>query len=304
MVLEFYKKARKVLQDEKRFVLMIVIANEGSSPGRKGFKMVVSKHQMFGTIGGGIMEHKLVEYAQNLLTKPSFDPFIKHQIHNKSAPEDQSGMICSGQQTIAFYDIESDFISTIDNIISQDNITISYSNLGITNVIENKENHNWHFVEKNTLAQKVYIIGGGHVGLALSEVLFRLDFEIHILDHRENLNTMKANTFAHYSKIIDFEKIDRYIPEGDNIYVVIMSFGYRTDNIIIRKLIDKKFRYIGMMGSKEKIATLFTNLIDDGYHQNLISNVYAPIGVDIKSETTQEIAISVAAQLINAKNRN
>jgi xanthine dehydrogenase accessory factor len=45
-------------------------------------------------------------------------------------------------------------------------------------------------------------------------------------------------------------------------------------------------------------------MINDGYHQNLISKVYAPIGVDIKSETTQEIAISVAAQLINAKNRN
>jgi xanthine dehydrogenase accessory factor len=58
------------------------------------------------------------------------------------------------------------------------------------------------------------------------------------------------------------------------------------------------------MGSKEKIATLFTNMINDGYDKNLISKVYAPIGVDIKSETTQEIAISVAAQLINVKNRN
>jgi xanthine dehydrogenase accessory factor len=83
-----------------------------------------------------------------------------------------------------------------------------------------------------------------------------------------------------------------------------MSFGYRTDDIIIRRLINKKFRYIGMLGSKEKIATLFKNMIEDGFDKDKISKVYAPIGIDIKSETTQEIAISVVAQLINVKNRN
>jgi xanthine dehydrogenase accessory factor len=102
MVLDFYTKLKEVLLQEERLILMVVIANEGSSPGRKGFKMLVTKSQMFGTIGGGIMEHKLVEYAQTLLDKPVFDPFVKKQIHDKSAFKDQSGMICSGQQTIAF----------------------------------------------------------------------------------------------------------------------------------------------------------------------------------------------------------
>ncbi len=59
-----------------------------------------------------------------------------------------------------------------------------------------------------------------------------------------------------------------------------------------------------MLGSKEKIATLFRNMIDGGFDKDLISKINAPIGIDIKSETTQEIAISVAAQLINVKNRN
>ncbi|PWA03911.1 XdhC family protein [Flavobacterium psychrotolerans] len=304
MVLDFYKKAQQVLQEEQRFVLMVVIANEGSSPGRKGFKMLVTKNQMFGTIGGGIMEHKLVDYAQRLLTKTSFEPFIKHQIHDKSAPADQSGMICSGRQTIAFYDITTDCLPTIDSIITQDNVTISYSNLGIDSKIEDTETLAWYFEEKNSLVQKVYIIGGGHVGLALSEVLSHMDFEIHVLDHRENLNTMMMNTFAHSKQTVAFEEIENYIPEGDSIYVVVMSFGYRTDDVIIRRLINKNFRYIGMLGSKEKIATLFQNMIADGYDKSQISKVYAPIGIDIKSETTQEIAISVASQLISVKNRN
>jgi len=159
------------------------------------------------------------------------------------------------------------------------------------------------YEEPILLPNQVYIIGGGHVGLALSEVLSRLDFEIHILDHRENLNTMQLNTFAHFKNTVEFEQIENYIPQGDSTYVVIMSFGYRTDEIIIRRLVDKDFKYIGMMGSKEKIATLFKNLIADGFESKQLEKVYAPIGIDIKSETTQEIAISVAAQLIAAKNR-
>jgi xanthine dehydrogenase accessory factor len=282
-------------------VLMVVIANEGSSPGRKGFKMLVTKNQMYGTIGGGIMEHKLVEFAEALLNKPTFEPFIKYQIHDKSAPKDQSGMICSGQQTIAFFDISTDFLPLANKILMEENFQITYNNHGINVPSENPE---WTFTENNSLPQKVYIIGGGHVGLALSEVLSRMDFEIHMLDHRENLNTMEANHFVATKQTIEFEEIVNYIPVGDTIYVVIMSFGYRTDDIIIRQLINKDFKYIGLLGSREKIATLFQNMVADGFDKDKIARVYAPIGIDIKSETTQEIAISVAAQLIRVKNQN
>ncbi|WP_298224982.1 XdhC/CoxI family protein [Flavobacterium sp.] len=303
MVLDFYKSVRELLQQEQRLILMVVIANEGSSPGRKGFKMAVSKKRMFGTIGGGIMEHKLVEYAQNLLTKAAFRPFIKHQIHDKSAPIDQSGMICSGQQTIAFYDLNTEHIPIIDSIVSKKNHHIRYTEKGFNTDLHPTAQHEWEFVESVALPNRVYIVGGGHVGLALSEVLSRLDFEIYMLDHRENLNTMEANTFAHFRKTIEFEHIDHEIPEGNNIYVVIMSFGYRTDEIIIRRLLHRRFKYIGMMGSKEKIATLYTHLLADGFTQEQLDKVYSPIGIDIKSESAQEIAISVAAQLISVKNK-
>ena len=301
MILDFYKKVQQILKEEKRLILMVVIANEGSSPGRKGFKMLVSKQQMYGTIGGGIMEHKLVEYAENLLDKPHFEPFIKHQIHDKSAPKDQSGMICSGQQTIAFYDVDSSYFSLTEDVLSDEVITIHYSNHGIKT--HGLENYEWLYTETNGLVQKAYILGGGHVGLALSEILSKLDFEIHLLDHRENLNTMLSNNFAQSKEVVAFESIENHIPEGDNIYVIIMSFGYRTDDVIIRRLLDKNFKYIGMLGSSAKIDTLFKNLEADGFDKAQITKIHAPIGIDIKSETTYEIAISVAAQLIKVKNQ-
>lgn len=301
MIAAFYQKTREWLTLENRLVLLVVIANEGSSPGRKGFKMLVSKNDMLGTIGGGIMEHKLVEYARTLLDKPNFTPFVKHQIHDKSAVKDQSGMICSGQQTVAFFDLDRHLLPTIEAILADHETKVTYSNLGI-NVPENPQT-NWSFAESNAVVPKAYIIGGGHVGLALSAVLSLLDFEIHILDHRENLNTMQANAFARAKQVVDFEAVDQYIPEGDDVYVIIMSFGYRTDDIIIRRLLGKNFKYIGMLGSKEKIATLFKNLLTDGFTQADIEKVFAPIGLDIKSETAHEIAISVAAQLIQIKNK-
>lgn len=301
MGLEFYKKVQQVLQEEKRLILMVVVANEGSSPGRKGFKMLVSRQQMYGTIGGGIMEHKLVEYAERLLDKPSFEPFIKHQIHDKSAPKDQSGMICSGQQTIAFYGVDTSYFSLLDEVLSDTPVTLYYTNHGIHTKASDAVT--WSYEEANVLVQQAYIIGGGHVGLALSEVLSKLDFEVHLLDHREGLNTMESNHFVQSKAVVDFETIDKHVPEGNHIYVIIMSFGYRTDDIIIRRLLDKHFKYIGMLGSQEKIATLFANLAKDGFAQDRIDNVYAPIGIAIKSETAYEIAISVAAQMIKIKNQ-
>lgn len=302
MVLDFYKSVYKLLEIEPKAILMVVIANEGSSPGRKGFKMAVSKNQMHGTIGGGIMEHKLVEYARSLLEKTTFKPFIKHQIHDKSALSDQSGMICSGRQTIAFFALNVESLTWIDLILNSEKGKISYSEKGIqlddaTNATE------WEFIEPISLPNQVYIIGGGHVGLALSEVLSRLDFEIHLLDHRENLNTMQANNFVQSKQIVEFETIAQHIPEVENTYVVIMSFGYRTDDIIIRRLLGKKYKFIGMLGSQEKMKTLYKNLLADGFSQEQIDQVHAPIGLDIKSETAAEIAISVAAQLIQIKNK-
>ena len=302
MVLDFYKSIRDILQHEHRLVLMVVIANEGSSPGRKGFKMMVSKNQMFGTIGGGIMEHKLVEYARDLLGKSTFSPFIKHQIHDKAAATDQSGMICSGQQTIAFYDLNQDDLILVDAIITSKNNTITYTENGIQIGLATLSKV-WKYEESISHPNKVYIIGGGHVGLALSEILSKLDFEMHLFDHRENLNTMEANSFVHARKTIEFETIEQHIPEGDSTYVVIMSFGYRTDEIIIRRLLNKQFKYIGMLGSQEKMNTLYKSLLADGFSQKQLDQLHAPIGIQIKSETAAEIAISVAAQLIQVKNQ-
>jgi len=299
------------LLDSQKVILLVVVESIGSSPGRQGFKMAIAEDVHFnGTIGGGMMEHKLVELAKNLLTKSRFKAFIKHQDHQSETDKDKSGMICSGSQTIAFYFLDTSNRSLIQKIKDQPESCVKYTEKGMEIVsketrcqyLKNESSDTWTFIEPVCLIDKVFILGGGHVGLALCEVLSKLDFEIHLLDHRDGLNTLEMNGFAHSKKVIDFQECQKYIEEGENSYVVIVSFGYRTDKIILKSLLGRQYRYIGMMGSKKKTEVLFADLIGEGYSRSEIDKVFAPIGVDIKSETTYEIAISIAAQLIKVKN--
>src|SRR5688500_7501129 len=90
------------LRAGRKVAFLAVLHSEGSSPGRQGFKMALdAAGEMAGSIGGGIMEHKLVELARNLLSQKHEKPVLKRQVHSKAAIQNQSGMICSGEQTVA-----------------------------------------------------------------------------------------------------------------------------------------------------------------------------------------------------------
>ena len=86
-------------------------------------------------------------------------------------------------------------------------------------------------------------------------------------------------------------------------YVVIMTFGYRPDKIILRQLLKKDFFYIGMMGSKAKINTLLEELEMEGFPKESYEHIFTPIGLKIFSKTPQEIAISIAAEIIRETNK-
>ena len=81
-----------------------------------------------------------------------------------------------------------------------------------------------------------------------------------------------------------------------------MTFGYRTDGIVIRQLLNKNYKYIGILGSKTKIAKLLSELQEEGFDEFKIKSLHAPIGLAINSRTPEEIAISIAAEIIQVKN--
>src|SRR6188472_4227265 len=92
------------LQSSIPVMLLFVLESKGSSPGRQGFFMAVNaNNQMEGSIGGGIMEHKFIEMAREQLAKLQDISTLRIQLHDKKAAKNQSGMICSGEQTVWIY---------------------------------------------------------------------------------------------------------------------------------------------------------------------------------------------------------
>lgn len=315
--MEFWEQTYRLLSENGKAVMLYVLESQGSSPGRQGFRMIVGQgEEMHGSIGGGIMEHKLVELSRSLLQegKPPFDPFIKHQVHRPDA-QDKSGMICSGEQTIAFYYLQEKDLSWLRELLG----CLKNNEKGVLKLTAKaivfqrlekisgqydyvSQPDSWTYREQIGFTNTVYIIGGGHVGLALSRLMRSINFYVVVIDDREGLNTLVQNDYAHQTLVVNYDEIDNHVPEGNDSYVVIASFGYRTDKIVLRRLINKKFRYLGMMGSVEKVKQLYEELLAEGVKKEQLSTVHSPIGVPIRSKTPDEIAVSIAAEIIGVKN--
>ena len=93
------------------------------------------------------------------------------------------------------------------------------------------------------------------------------------------------------------------MPHGDDIYVVVMTLGYASDAIVIRQLIDHDIKYFGVLGSKAKMATLMKELRNDGLDAARLRRIRTPVGLPINSRTPDEIAVSIAAEIISVKNK-
>ncbi len=313
--MQFWNDILSELHHGESICLMCVMQSKGSSPGRQGFKQFVSSGgNLQGSIGGGVMEQKLVDYAKVLLQESHSNPFLKHQIHQTNIEKDKSGMICSGEQTIAFYFLQHAHCTLIEEIRhallmkSDSALCMDTNGIYVDGASKNdflftiKSEKEWHYSERLNKQPVICIIGGGHVSLALSKLMADLDFAVRVFDDRKQLNTMEGNVVAEKCFVNSYEEIDSAIPTRDDLYVVVMTTGYRTDLIVLRKLLQRNFNYIGMLGSKEKVKRLFSELASDGATADQLAGIHAPIGLLIFSKTPTEIAVSIAAQIIQVRN--
>ena len=312
------------LENGRRVVLLIVAKSSGSSPGRPGYKMAVgSDGELCGSIGGGVMEVNLVERCRALLSKPpasTGDPNVKpeivEQVHQRGSPH-ASGMICSGRQTVIIVPIGTKDSQSINEIIDaidrrrRVQLDISQNGLkaktevGMVSgvVFEQVSDNEFVYSERIGHKHELYIIGGGHCSLALSELMSILGFRVTIFDDRPDLNTIEKNRFAHEIRIIDnYESIGSLVTEGPDVYVVIMTIGYASDEVAIRSLIKKQIKYLGVLGSKAKMKVLLKSLENEGIDAHLLSRIHTPIGLPINSHSPEEIAVSIAAEIVSVKN--
>lgn len=149
---------------------------------------------------------------------------------------------------------------------------------------------------------RLYIIGAGHVGKKLAEYAADVDFDVIVIDDREIYCNPSNIPQAKEWLVGDFDEVLPDLPIDANAFCVIVTRGHNHDEQALFHVIKKSPRFLGMIGSKRKIKLIFDDLLQQGISQHLLDNVQAPIGLDIGSQTVPEIAVSIVAQLIAARN--
>lgn len=161
--------------------------------------------------------------------------------------------------------------------------------------------HHTYYCEPLVQAGKVYIFGGGHVSLELVPVLAHLGFPCVVLDDREEFANPARFPDAVGTVLSDFENISSQITITDQDYLVIMTRGHQYDYLIQRQALGTPARYIGVMGSRNKIKIISEKLRADGFDETEFKRFSTPIGLPILAETPAEIAVSIAAELIRER---
>jgi len=147
----------------------------------------------------------------------------------------------------------------------------------------------------------VYIFGGGHISQQLSPLVKRVQFRVVVIDDREMFANRERFPEADEVIVSEFEKCFDQLTIDESSYIVIVTRGHLYDGSVLEQAVKSSARYIGMIGSKRKILTLYQNLMDKGIPKETLNRVHAPIGIDINSETPEEIAVSIVAELIKVR---
>ena len=144
----------------------------------------------------------------------------------------------------------------------------------------------------------MYVFGGGHVAQELVPVLAHVGFRCVVMDDREEFANPQVFPQAKRTVVGDLERISDYVQITERDYVCVMTRGHQFDYYVQRQALAAKPRYIGVMGSRNKIKVTTEKLLADGFTLEEIQFCHMPIGTNILAQTPAEIAISVAGELI------
>jgi xanthine dehydrogenase accessory factor len=145
------------------------------------------------------------------------------------------------------------------------------------------------------------VVGAGHVAVPIAQVGRLLDFDVIVVDDRAAFANQERFPSANQIIVEDFETAIDDLPITASTYVVLVTRGHAHDVRALRKIIRKQAAYIGMIGSRRRVYAVFKLLRDEGVPVEDLLRVHAPIGLDIKTETPGEIAVSVGAELLKVR---
>jgi xanthine dehydrogenase accessory factor len=198
----------------------------------------------------------------------------------------------------------SGFIEKIEpvvlNMLSEGN-RADYREIEISVIGE--ESSSLFFLEAIWAPAKLIIAGAGHIGKALAPIASMLDFEVTVIDDRREYANSGNIPEADHIIVNDIGKAMQELVKSNDTFVVIVTRGHKDDAEALKPCLGSDLAYTGMIGSKNKIAAMRTSFIENGWaNAKQWEVIHAPVGLEIKSKSVEEIAVSIAAQLILVRN--
>ena len=318
------------LQNGENLVLVTVVASSGSTPRGAGSRMLISKSgRICGTIGGGAVEYRSEQLAQEVLQsrKSCEQSFLL----SKNDVQDL-GMICGGDVQVFFHFLEagdSSVLALADEaerlfteghdlwLISElsaggclglfsrergflgldapDELRDSMRRKPVRIELDGRD----FYVEQIQTSGRVLVFGCGHVAQALVPVLAGVGFRCVAMDDRPEFAKKELFPDAEDVRLIDFSDIAASVTITPEDYICVMTRGHAFDSVVQAQAMQSPACYIGVIGSRRKIAGVTARLKEEyGFADADFARVTSPIGLAIRAETPEEIAISIAAQLI------
>jgi xanthine dehydrogenase accessory factor len=166
---------------------------------------------------------------------------------------------------------------------------------------DNEGNEVELFVEPVTSEPVLYLFGGGHVSLQIVPFAARVGFKVVVIDDRPEFTN--PDNFPEAAEVhqYPFEGVLDKLSVDESSYVVIVTRGHMHDKTVLAQSLKTPAKYIGMIGSRRKRNMVYEALLKEGFTQADLDRVYSPIGIDIGSETPEEIAVSIVAELIKVR---
>lgn len=254
------------LEKHETIALVTIIEAKGSVPQEIGAKMLVSDEgRFFGTVGGGTIEYLAINAAKRCIEdkKPELIKYLLNEDGEFTNKEVVKTKMLCGGEASIFIDI-----------------------IGITD--------------------QIFIFGGGHIAQKLTPLLHDLGFSVVIIENRPEFAKKELSGADKYI-VANSEEI-KGIEIPKNSYIVVITHSHSIDEEIVFQLLnryknDQPWKYLGMIGSKNKVKEIFERLQRKGIDKALLETVHAPIGISLgKTHTPIEIAISIVAEIIEVKN--
>jgi len=145
------------------------------------------------------------------------------------------------------------------------------------------------------------IVGGGHIGKALATIGGLCGFAVVVVDDRPEY--ANEERFPEADRVLcgDFAEVLRGLAIDSNTYVVTVTRGHKHDEESLRQVAGSLATYVGMIGSKRRVAAVLQHLVDEGLDPEAVRRVHTPIGLDIGAETPEEIAVAIMAEVVQVR---